>query len=76
MNVVGLEVGGSYDHLPVPEVGWIVRELGPKAAILSYFGMIVWRAKPWWVVAKLLEETGVRVIAVGDGMRFDLAELD
>jgi hypothetical protein len=38
--------------------------------------MTMWRAKPWEVAAKLSQETGVRVIAARDGMRFDLAELD
>lgn len=45
-------------------------------AILTHFGMTLWRAKPWEVAAKLSEETDVNVIAARDGMRFDLAELD
>jgi hypothetical protein len=38
--------------------------------------MTMWRAKPWEVAKRLSEETGIRVIAARDGMRFDLAELD
>jgi hypothetical protein len=34
----------------------------------------MWRAKTWEVARRLSEETGVRVIAARDGMRFDLAE--
>jgi hypothetical protein len=37
--------------------------------------MSMWRAKPWTVAQRLSDETGVRVIAASDGMRFDLAEL-
>jgi hypothetical protein len=35
----------------------------------------MWRAKPWTVARRLSEETGVRVMAASDGMRFDLTEL-
>ena len=76
LNVVRLEPGGPYDHLSAPEASQIIRDLRPKAAILTHFGMTMWRAKPWEVAAKLSEETGVRVISARDGMKFDLAELD
>ena len=76
INVVRLESGGPYDHLSAPEAGEIIRELRPKAAILTHFGMTMWRAKPWEVAKRLSDETGVRVIAARDGMRFDLEELE
>lgn len=76
LNVVRLEPEGPYDHLSAPEASRIIRELRPRAAILTHFGMTMWWAKPWEVATKLSEETGVRVIAARDGMRFDLAELD
>jgi len=76
LNVVRLESGGPFEHLSAPEAGEIIKELRPKAAILTHFGMTMWRAKPWEVASRLSEETGVRVIAARDGMRFDLAELD
>jgi len=76
LNVVRLEPGGPFDHLSLPEAAEIINELRPKAAILTHFGMTMWRAKPWEVAKRLSEETGVRVIAARDGMRFDLAELD
>lgn len=74
LNVVRLEPGGPYDHLSAPEAGKIIHEVKPKVAILSHFGMTMWRAKPWEVAKRLSEETGIRVIAARDGMRFDLAE--
>jgi ribonuclease BN (tRNA processing enzyme) len=76
LNVVRLEPGGPFDHLAAPEAGEIIKCLKPKVAILSHFGMTMWRAKPWEVAKRLADETGVRVIAARDGMRFDLAELD
>lgn len=76
LNVVRLEPGGPFDHLSAPEAGEIIKEVRPKAAILTHFGMTMWRAKPWEVASRLSEETGVRVIAARDGMAFDLAQLD
>ena len=64
------------DHLSVPEVEGIVNEIRPKAAILTHFGMGVWRAKPDEIARQLSETTGVKVIAARDGMQFDLASLD
>ena len=76
VNVVRLEPGHPFDHLSAPEAGEIIKEIKPKVAILTHFGMTMWRAKPWEVARRLSEETGVRVIAARDGMKFDLAELD
>ena len=64
------------EHLSVPDAGRIITELKPKAAILTHFGMTMWRAKPWQIAEKLSQETGIRVLAARDGMRFDLAQLD
>ena len=75
LNVVRLEPGGPFDHLSVPDAGELIKNLKPKVAILNHFGMTMWRAKPWEVAQRLSEETGVRVVAARDGMRFDLAEL-
>ena len=52
------------------------RKLKPKVAILTHFGMTMWRAKPWEIAQKMSEETGVKVIAARDGMKFDLSQLD
>jgi len=35
----------------------------------------MWRAKPWEIAQRLSQETGVKVIAARDGMRFDLSQL-
>ncbi len=64
------------EHLSVPDAAYIIAALKPKAAILTHFGMNVWRAKPWEVAEQMTQEIGIKVIAARDGMRFDLSELD
>ena len=83
INVVFLEPhtsadhpGLPIDHLSVPDVERLVKEIKPKVAILTHFGMSVWRAKPWQIAERLTDSTGIKVIAARDGMRFDLSRLD
>jgi ribonuclease BN (tRNA processing enzyme) len=76
INVVFSEPRPDIDHLSVPDARHLITELKPKVAILTHFGMPMWRARPWEVAQRLSEETGVRVISARDGMRFDLAQLE
>ncbi|MBA7708197.1 hypothetical protein ES703_117089 [subsurface metagenome] len=76
INVVRLEANHPFDHLSVPDAEHIITELKPKVAILTHFGMTMWRAKPWEVAQRLSQDTGAKVIAARDGMRFDLSQLD
>jgi len=85
LNVVFLEpktvaasenAGMPIDHLSIPDAERLVKEIKPKVAIMTHFGMGMWRAKPWVLAEQLTEKTGVRVIAARDGMQFDLAKLD
>jgi phosphoribosyl 1,2-cyclic phosphodiesterase len=76
INVVFLEAGRPIDHLSLPDAKHIISELKPKIAILTHFGMSMWRAKPWELAQRLSEETGIKVIAARDGMKFDLAKLE
>jgi len=76
INVVMLEPKQQIDHLSVAGVEHIIRELKPKVAILTHFGMTMWRSKPWQLAQRLSQETGVRVLAARDGMRFDLSQLN
>jgi phosphoribosyl 1,2-cyclic phosphodiesterase len=75
INVVRLTPGAPIDHLSLPEAKQIIERIKPKTAILTHFGMTMWRAKPWELAQKLTMETGISVIAARDGMRFDLARL-
>jgi len=76
ISVLRLETEPPLDHLSVSDAEHIITELKPKVAILTHFGMTMWRAKPWEVAQRLSQQTGVKVIAARDGMRFDLSELD
>jgi len=76
INVVRLAPGAPIDHLSLPEAKQIIEAVKPKAAILTHFGMTMWRAKPWELAQKLSQETGISVIAARDGMKFDLAQLE
>jgi len=75
IHVVRLQPGAPVDHLSLPEAKRIIEEIKPKMAILTHFGMTMWRAKPWELAKKLTEETGISVIAARDGMKFDLSQL-
>ena len=72
INVVRLDANHPFDHLSVPDAEHIITELKPKVAILTHFGRTMWQAKPWEVAQRLSQDTGVKVIAARDGMRFDL----
>lgn len=76
INVVRLEPGAPIDHLSLPEARQIIERIKPKTAILTHFGMTMWRAKPWELAKQLSEDIGITVIAARDGMKFDLAQLD
>jgi ribonuclease BN (tRNA processing enzyme) len=71
LHTVRLEESEIY-HLSIPDAKRIIEAIQPKTAILTHFGMTVWRAKPWVVAERLSEETGVEVIAARDGMKFEL----
>ncbi len=76
LNTVLTEPRPPIDHLSIPDAGSIIKEIKPRVAILTHFGMHVWQAKPWQIAEELSQQTGVRVIAARDGMKFDLAQLD
>lgn len=75
INVVRLSPGAPVDHLSLPEAKSIIEGVRPRMAILTHFGMTMWRAKPWELAAGLSEETGVPVLAARDGLTFNLAQL-
>ena len=76
INVVLTEPRSTVDHLTLAEAEQIIAGIKPKVAILTHFGMNVWRAHPWEAAAAMTERTGIRVIAARDGMVFPLSELD
>lgn len=71
MHTVRLEESEIY-HLSIPDAKRLIEVIRPQTAIITHFGMTVWRAKPWLVAERLSQETGVHVVAARDGMRFAL----
>lgn len=77
LNVPILEprAAGEIQHLFLPDARLLIREIRPRVAVLTHFGMTMLRAKPWLLAERLTEETGVRVLAAQDGMTLSLPEI-
>ncbi len=75
INVLSYERRLPVDHLSLPEAETIIREIKPKTAVLTHFGMTMWREKPWDIEHRVSDATGARVIAARDGMLLDLDEV-
>jgi phosphoribosyl 1,2-cyclic phosphodiesterase len=50
----------------------IIREAKPKVAVLTHYGMTVWRADPERIAAELTQRIGSEVRAAFDGMSIDV----
>jgi len=72
INVVFTHPRDGIAHLAVTDAERIISGVKPELAILSHFGMGVWKANPAEVAAQLTQKTGVKVIPAGDGMVIDL----
>jgi ribonuclease BN (tRNA processing enzyme) len=59
-------------HLGLDDAERIVSEAKPRLAIITHFGMQVWRAHPWEVAADMSQRTGVEVKAARDGMALEV----
>jgi ribonuclease BN (tRNA processing enzyme) len=62
-------------HLSIRDVREIVTTLKPRVTILNHFGMTMLKAQPRKVAEQLSLETGLNIIAAGDGMKFDLTNV-
>ncbi len=76
INLVLTQPRPPIEHLSIPDAERIIREIKPRLAILSHFGLHVWELGPDKIAGELAARTGLKVIAARDGMKFDLAELD
>lgn len=72
IHTVLLERRPGLPHLCLDDAEAIIRAARPRLAILTHFGMTMWRAHPWELAAKLTEATGVDVKAARDGMAIEL----
>jgi ribonuclease BN (tRNA processing enzyme) len=76
INTVLTEPRPPIQHLSVPDAARLIKEIRPKTAILTHYGLRVWQEKPPQIAEDLSQKTGVKVIAAKDGMKFDMAQLD
>ena len=56
------------DHLCLLDVESLIRDIRPKKAILTHFGMTMLRAKPQIQAQELTKKLGIEVLAAYDGM--------
>ncbi len=59
-------------HLCLEDAETIIRAARPRLAVLTHFGMTMWRGHPWELAAQLSERTGVEVKAARDGMTLEV----
>jgi len=72
IHVVLMQCRAELPHLCLDDAERIIREAKPKLAILTHFGMTVWRAHPWELAADLTQRTGIEVKAARDGMSLEV----
>jgi len=72
IHTVLMQCRAELPHLCLDDVERIIRDAKPKLAILTHFGMTVWRAHPWELAAGLTQKLGIEVKAARDGMAVDL----
>jgi ribonuclease BN (tRNA processing enzyme) len=75
INVVFVNPRAGVAHLSAEDAQKLINGIKPKMAILSHFGLSVWRANPAEVAAQLSQKTGIKVVAAHDGLKFDLGLL-
>lgn len=66
--VVFREPHPGIDHLCLDDAQQIIKDLKPKKAILTHFGMTMLKAKPHIQALDLSNKLGIEVIAAYDGM--------
>ena len=72
IHTVLLHCRAELPHLCVADAERIIREARPRLAILTHYGMTVWRAKPQEIAADMTQRLGTEVQAARDGMTIEL----
>ena len=72
IHLVLMECRAGLPHLCIDDAERIIREAKPRLAILTHYGMTVWRAHPWELAADLTQRIGTEVRAARDGMSLEL----
>jgi len=66
--VVFFEPRPEAEHLCLADVESLLRDIRPKKAVLTHFGMTMLRAKPQEKALELSQKLGLEVVAAYDGM--------
>ena len=72
IHLVLMECRSGLPHLCLDDAERIIREAKPRLAILTHYGMTVWRAHPWELAADLTQRIGTEVKAARDGLSLEL----
>lgn len=68
ISVVFFEPRPGVDHLCLADAERLIRDIRPRKAILTHFGMTMLRAKPHIQAQELTKRLGIEVVAASDGM--------
>ncbi len=72
IHTVLMECRTHLPHLCVEDAERIIREAKPRLALLTHFGMAVWKAGPDRVADRMTQALGIEVRAAKDGMEVEL----
>ncbi len=72
IHLVLMQCRPELPHLCLADAERIIRDAKPKLAVITHFGMTVWRAHPWELAEDLSQKTGTAVKAARDGMTLEL----
>jgi phosphoribosyl 1,2-cyclic phosphodiesterase len=72
IHVVLMQCRQGLLHLCLDDAERIIREAKPRLAVLTHFGMTVWRAHPWELAADLTQRLGIEVKSARDGMSLEI----
>jgi phosphoribosyl 1,2-cyclic phosphodiesterase len=72
IHLVLLQCREGLPHLCLDDAERIIRDAKPRLAILTHYGMTVWRAHPWEIAADLTQRLGIEVKAARDGMVLEI----
>jgi len=71
--VVFFEPRPGIEHLCLADAERLIKEIKPKKAVLTHFGMTMLRSKPHIQAEALSKRLGIEVVAAYDGMALDFA---
>jgi len=72
IHVVLMQCRAELQHLCLEDAERIIKDAKPRLAIITHYGMTVWRAHPWELAAGLTQKLGIEVKAARDGMAVEL----